>query len=328
MRFSFFFLIVILMSCSKENNSLFEKKSDNYTSLVKSNYDSFKFYEGQETYFLTHNGLRREYIMYIPPSIEFRTNLPVIFNFHGYQGNANQFFNMTDLIDIADENGIVLVYPQGAPLDGGPSHWNAAPFNSSSFVNKSNVNDLEFFLRLLNDVNRNNILDLNRIYAIGYSNGGMFSHFLACSTENIFAAIGDVAGTMLTDTYDSCNPSSPIPVLKIHGTNDGVVPYDAEVSFDNDVHDQFKSVNQVIDFWKRNNKSNDQFTINNYVSSSWEEYMGPVNYEKYTYESNENNSQVVHYKMLGGRHWWDYSSDEGLKTSSLLWNFFSKHTKD
>ena len=106
---------------------------------------------------------------------------------------------MTDLIKIADENGVVLVYPQGAPLDGGPSHWNAAPLNSStpSFVNKSNVNDLEFFFYLLDDVNRNNILDLDRVYAIGYSNGGMFSHFLACNTENIFAAIGDVAGTML-----------------------------------------------------------------------------------------------------------------------------------
>ena len=327
MRFTLFFLVVILISCSKEETSLLKKKSDNYTSLAKGNFNSFRFYEGLETYSLNHNGLRREYIMYIPQSVESRNNLPVIFNFHGYQGRADNFFNMTELTDIADENGVVLVYPQGAPLNGGPSHWNAAPFNSSSFVNKSNVNDLEFFLRLLDEVNQNNILDLNRVYAIGYSNGGMLSHFLACNTENVFAAIGDVAGTMLTDAYNSCRPSSPIPLLKIHGTNDGVVPYDAEASFDNNVHDQFKTVNQVIDFWKRNNKSNDQLTLNNYVSSSWEEYMGPVNFEKYTYESDENNSQVVLYKMLGGRHWWDYSSDEDLKTSTLLWNFFSKHTR-
>ena len=55
--------------------------------------------------------------------------------------------------------------------------------------------------------------------------------------------------------------------------------------------------------------------------------MGPVNFEKYTYESNENDSEVVHYKMLGGGHWWDYSFDNNLRTSSLLWNFFSKHSK-
>ena len=45
------------------------------------------------------------------------------------------------------------------------------------------------------------------------------------------------------------------------------------------------------------------------------------------YESNENDSEVIHYKMLGGGHWWDYSLDNDLKTSSLLWDFFSKHSK-
>ena len=47
-----------------------------------------------------------------------------------------------------------------------------------------------------------------------------------------------------------------------------------------------------------------------------------------TYESDENDSQIVHYKMIGGGHWWDYSFDEDLKTSALLWDFFSEHTKE
>ena len=323
MRFIFISIFLLIISCNKDDSDIFEKKSADFNSSVKDNSNRFTFYEGQANYSLNHNGLDREYILYIPPNIESRTNLPVIFNFHGYQGRANQFFNMTDLIDIANENGVVLVYPQGAPLDGGPSHWNAAPLNSStpSFVNKSNVNDLEFFFNLLDDVNQNNILDLNRVYAIGYSNGGMFSHFLACNTENIFAAIGDVAGTMLLDTYNNCNPSSPVPVLKIHGTSDNVVSYNGFAQAG------FKTVDDVINFWKTNNKSNEQFILNNFVSSSWANYMGPVNFEKYTYESNENDSEVILYKMLGGGHWWDYSLDNDLRTSSLLWNFFSKHSK-
>tara|TARA_B100001109_G_scaffold213401_1_gene181786 strand:- start:185 stop:1159 length:975 start_codon:yes stop_codon:yes gene_type:complete len=323
MRFIFILIFLLIISCNKDDSDIFEKKSEDFNSSVKDNSNRFTFYEGQANYSLNHNGLDREYILYIPPNIESRTNLPVIFNFHGYQGRANQFFNMTDLIDIANENGVVLVYPQGAPLDGGPSHWNAAPLNSStpSFVNKSNVNDLEFFFNLLDDVNQNNILDLNRVYAIGYSNGGMFSHFLACNTENIFAAIGDVAGTMLLDTYNNCNPSSPVPVLKIHGTSDNVVSYNGFAQAG------FKTVDDVINFWKTNNKSNEQFILNNFVSSSWANYMGPVNFEKYTYESNENDSEVILYKMLGGGHWWDYSLDNDLRTSSLLWDFFSKHSK-
>ena len=109
-----------------------------------------------------------------------------------------------------------------------------------------------FYLRLLDEVNQNNILDLNRVYAIGYSNGGMLSHFLACNTENVFAAIGDVAGTMLSDAYNlRIYWKHLYHSLKIHGTNDGVVPYDAEASFDNNVHDQFKTVNQVIDLLEK-----------------------------------------------------------------------------
>ena len=231
---------------------------------------------------------------------------------------------MTDLVGIANENGVVLVYPQGALLPGGSTHWNAAPTNGSSpsFVNKSNVDDIGFFSAMLDEINQNNILDLDRVYAIGYSNGGMFSHFLACNTDNVFAAIGDVAGTMLLDTYNTCNPSSPTPLLKIHGTSDPVVAYDG---FD---PQGFKSVDEVVDFWKLNNNSNDSFIFSSMASTSWANYMGPVDFEKYTYESDLNGPSIVHYKMLRGLHWWDYSLDNDLKTSVLLWDFFSKHSRE
>ena len=231
---------------------------------------------------------------------------------------------MTDLVDIANENGVVLVYPQGSLLPGGSTHWNAAPKSdgSRSFINKSNVDDIGFFSAMLDEINRNDILDLNRVYAIGYSNGGMFSHFLACNTDNIFAAIGDVAGTMLLDTYNSCNPSSPTPLLKIHGTSDPVVAY-------NGFEQQgFKTVDEVVNFWKLNNNSNDSFIFSSMVSTSWANYMGPVDFEKYIYESDLNGPSIVHYKMLRGGHWWDYSLDNGLKTSSLLWEFFSQYTRE
>ena len=190
MRVSFIIIIILFFACTKSDLDLDEKFS-------KEGSGNFQYYEGISSYNILHDGLNREYLLYIPPSIQSRTNLPVIFNFHGYSGQADQFYNMTDLVDIANENGVVLVYPQGTLLPGGSTHWNAAPprDNSSSFINKSNVDDIGFFTAMLEEINQNNILDLNRVYSIGYSNGGMFSHFLACNTDNVFAAIGDVAGT-------------------------------------------------------------------------------------------------------------------------------------
>ena len=310
-------VFLLLLSCSK---SEFDNKT-------KDKYSDFTFFEGVSTNFIEHSGLNREYLLYIPPNIDNRENLPIIFNFHGYQGQAEQFFNQTDLVEIADNNGVVLVYPQGSDLPVGASHWNAAPSNSSStsFVNKSSTDDIGFFKALLDEINQNNIIDLNRVYVIGYSNGGMFSHFLACNTENIIAAVGDVAGTMLNETFKSCNPSSPIPILKIHGTSDRVVSYNG---YD---EGEFKSVEEVLDFWKSNNKSNANESLENLGSTSiYSEFYNTsvnVNFEKYTYKSNENNSEVVHYKIINGGHWWDYSSEESYKTSTLLWDFFSKHSK-
>ena len=199
MRISFILIIILILGCTKSDSDFEEKFSEE-------GFGNFEYYEGLSSYNLQHGGLNREYLLYIPPNLQSRTNLPVIFNFHGYSGQADQFYNMSDLVDVANENGVVLVYPQGALLPGGSTHWNAAPTNgpSPSFVNKSNVDDIGFFNAMLEEINLNNILDLNRVYAIGYSNGGMFSHFLACNTDNVFAAIGDVAGTMLTDTYNTC----------------------------------------------------------------------------------------------------------------------------
>ena len=317
MKRIFVVMLLLILSCSK---SEFDNKT-------KDKYSDFTFFEGVSTNFIEHSGLNREYLLYIPPNIDNRENLPVIFNFHGYQGQAEQFFNQTDLVEIADNNGVVLVYPQGSDLPVGASHWNAAPSSSSStsFVNKSSTDDIGFFKALLDEINQNNIIDLNRVYVIGYSNGGMFSHFLACNTENIIAAAGDVAGTMLNETFNSCNPSSPIPILKIHGTSDRVVSYNG---YD---EGEFKSVEEVLDFWKSNNKSNNNESIENLGSTSvYSEFYNTsvnVNFEKYTYKSDENNSEVVHYKIINGGHWWDYSSDDNFKTSTLLWDFFSKHSK-
>ena len=76
---------------------------------------------------------------------------------------------------------------------------------------------------------------------------------------------------------------------------------------------------------KENNRSNDVVFENLGSTTIYSQFNNSsvnVNFEKYTYESDENDSQIVHYKMIGGGHWWDYSFDEDLKTSALLWDFF------
>ena len=295
-------IFFIVFGCSKSS-------SNDLASHESSSSLNYRTYEGNglSNFYIDHDGLRREFFLYIPQSIGSKNN-PVIFNFHGYSGQAQQFFNYTDLVEISETNGIILVYPQGALLNG-VTHWNAAPNGNISTLNKSSVDDLGFFNAMLEEINQDDLIDLKRVYAIGYSNGGFFSYFLACNTDNVLAAIGDVAGTMLVDTYNTCNPSNPIPVLNIHGTYDGVVPYNGNQGF--------KPIDHVVNYWKTFNKNFEEPIV---------ESLGG-GFERITYNSDENSSSTVHYKISGGRHTWDYSTNDNLKTSTLLWDFFKNHIK-
>ena len=96
----------------------------------------------------------------------------------------------------ADSENFILVYPQGSDLDGS-SHWNAA-LNGGD--NKSDVDDLGFIDALINKLSSENLIDLKRVYAVGYSNGGMMSYALGCYKSNLIAAIGSVSGYMLQST--------------------------------------------------------------------------------------------------------------------------------
>ncbi len=66
-------------------------------------------------------------------------------------------------------------------------------------------------------------VDASRVYALGFSAGGVMSHALACTASDIFAAITSVDGPI--EVNDKCAPSRPVPVLHFHGTLDPIFPY-------------------------------------------------------------------------------------------------------
>ena len=79
------------------------------------------------------------------------------------------------------------------------THWNVGSWTSGS-----NSDDLGFVDELINHISNNYNIDMKRIYAAGYSDGGFFSQELACNLSNDIAAIGTVAANMSTRTKDNC----------------------------------------------------------------------------------------------------------------------------
>ena len=90
---------------------------------------------------LQHDGLTREYLLYVPSSYNSNTAVPLLFNFHGYGGTSSDHLSTADMRSLADQENFLLCYPQGSSDSYGSGHWNAALPGSD---NKSTADDTGF----------------------------------------------------------------------------------------------------------------------------------------------------------------------------------------
>ena len=264
--------------------------------------------DGAET--INVNGVTREYIMYVPSTYESKDSLPLMLIFHGWTMSANDQMDMSDMRALADSEKFILVYPQGTVFDRA-THWNVGSWTSGS-----NSDDLGFVDELINHISNNYNIDMKRIYAAGYSDGGFFSQELACKLSNDIAAIGTVASNMSTRTKDNCNPSHPTPIVTISGTNDNVVSYDG-TNFEGQI-----SHNEVLNYWISYNQTNESPIISDLPNIDTTDGSTVKLYE---YKNGTNNVEIEHIEVINGGHDWPGSfGNMDINANSIIWNFVSK----
>jgi polyhydroxybutyrate depolymerase len=117
---------------------------------------------------------------------------------------------------LADKEGFLVVYPQGTKF---PQRWNAG-----STWGDSDVDDVQFYHDILEDLSEVTDFDRSRVYVNGFSNGGGMTVRIGCEAADTVAAIGSVAGAVVE--MENCSPSRPVPVITFHGTADPIVNYE------------------------------------------------------------------------------------------------------
>ena len=249
------------------------------------------------------DGETREYLIYIPNSYDTIKSVPLLLNFHGFGGSANEFMDDADMRSLAASYSFILVYPQGSSLDGF-SHWNACPIGGD---NKSDADDFGFVEAIINKVSSQYNIDVERIYSAGYSNGGMMAYGLANYRSDLIAAVASVSGAML-DCIGST--SHPMPVVHLHGTSDGVLPYNGS--------SDWSSVQSTLDYWINFNNTITTPTVSN-------DNSGGMLIEHYVYDQGDSSVSVEHYKFIGGDHVWFSNTYQGQDASELVWNFVSRY---
>jgi len=257
---------------------------------------------------ITHDGMQRTYLLYVPENYTGDTALPLVLNYHGFTSSAGVQMALSNFQQIADTAGFILVCPQGTLLFG-LSHWNVGGWTVGS-----STDDVGFTDHLIDSLAAEYNIDTSRIYSTGFSNGGFMSFLLACQLSDRIAAIASVSGSMTPETYSGCSSLRPMPILQIHGTSDDVIPYGG-LSYT-------RPVGEVIDYWVAHNDCDDPAII----TPLPDVFPGDGStVEQYAHLDGTDGVTVEHLKIIGGGH--DWPGAEGnmdISASEEIWRFFSR----
>jgi polyhydroxybutyrate depolymerase len=234
---------------------------------------------------------------------------------HGYGSNAAEQEFYGDFRPIADTAGFLLVHPNGTTDAGGSQFWNT--FGNSS------VDDAGFLSALIDTINKSYPINPARVYSTGMSNGGFMSFSLACSLSDRIAAIASVTGTMIISELNACNPQRSVPIMQIHGTSDGVVPYNGNILF--------VPVADLNDFWIDFNNCNTVPVVTELPDIDPDDGCTA---EHYLWQGGDSFSTVEHFKVIGGGHSWPGApvivdiTNMDFSASEEIWRFFSQYDLD
>jgi polyhydroxybutyrate depolymerase len=257
---------------------------------------------------ISSGGVDRDFFLYVPDIYDESTPAPLVFCLHGYGSSASANISYTGFRPVADTAGFILIHPQGTQDLFGTPHWNVG-WGSSS------VDDVAFVEDMIDYVNDNYNLNNDRIYSTGMSNGGFMSYLLACQLSDKIAAIASVTGSMSPSTFGSCSPNHPTPVLQIHGTDDGTVPYEGGPFAE--------GIDNVINYW---------VNYNNCSTTPSQTPIPDINsgdgstVDHFVYSGGTNGATVELFKVYNGDHDWPGAfGNLDISSNIEIWKFFSRY---
>ncbi|MDB9736855.1 alpha/beta hydrolase-fold protein, partial [Porticoccaceae bacterium] len=249
------------------------------------------------------NGTVRDYYVYVPSSSD-TSPIPLLYLLNGGSAERTPFEQQSNFEAMADREGIVLVVPVSQKLPSNESAWQLNADNSS-------MQDIDYIEAIYTDVSSRTAIDANRVYAIGYSLGGMFSYELACQMSNRFAAIGSLAGSMpVAPTY--CDPYRNVPILHVHGVQDEIIPYSSQWEWKAwDAVGTMRDTPSLIEFWS-----------SRYNCSKQSKTSITATVDLDVREDCDSGARVEHYRLENGTHVWPTSIGD-LETPEVFWSFLS-----
>lgn len=165
----------------------------------------------------------RTAVIHIPDRIiEQHIQAPVVFALHGPGSTANSMQRSGHMIEEAEKRGYIVVIPDGSERgEYSGRFWNAEPFLAET-EDYNLMSDEDFFVMLIRHLEREGVIDHGRVFAAGFSMGGMMAYKVACQMPERFSAVAVVAGALMSK---DCDPTMPVSVFQIHSMGDERIPF-------------------------------------------------------------------------------------------------------
>jgi len=255
--------------------------------------------------------LRRQYTVHVPAKyFESEKPVPLVLILHGAGGTGQSIESWSGFDALSDKEGFIVAYPDAV---------NGA-WNDNRGDELKAVDDLGYLAHLIESVSEKANIDRTRVYAAGYSRGGMMSYRLGCVLPKQFAAVASVASTMPTYILLECQNAPPKAVMVVQGTDDPIVPWMG-------IQPAYLSAADTLKFWGQHNRCTDLGPIKEVVD------LSPLDGTRLlTQDALKCKQPILLYSVFHGGHTWpghpvDSSFDLGLTSmdfnaSAAIWEFF------
>lgn len=258
------------------------------------------------------NGEERLFRLSVPSS-DAGAKLPVIIAFHGGDMADEDFNQQSQFDQLGELEKFIMVYAiaeEGRTAAEGEWFLNTAA---------TSQDDNDFSESIVDELSKAYCVDEDRLYAIGYSLGSMYTYEIACQLNDRFAAVASFAGTMPISP-ESCDMTGDMAVLHIHGKLDYIIDYDEDWDWKDGEMDGVGTMSNVpgmIDYWAQKLNCQNDNTHSHLFNGDDVEHI--------VHSDCTGGARVEHYGMEAQEHTWPNEVD-GTATYRLIWNFLSEFT--
>jgi polyhydroxybutyrate depolymerase len=182
----------------------------------------------------------------LPEGLQAGERVPLLMVLHGFGVPSSLLIVKAGLNQVADQKKFAYLAPEGARDALGRPFWNAS--KSCCDLDHRQIDDVKRLRELLSANLDNASIDPQRVFVIGYSNGGFMAQRLACDMGDRIAGVVSVAGAAPAPDVP-CAQSTALSFLEIHGDSDPIVHYAGGTVFDRNDVAAHSSAPDTAKFW-------------------------------------------------------------------------------